>query len=112
MNKPLRAHDFDPYTTIFERGNLRRYIISAHAVAARVDLRTAQPVVAPVTADIAFDAKQNLRSTRALAFEPAASSAEMIKLADAALARQDAIADKSKEAQIEILASDLSKIFD
>jgi hypothetical protein len=111
MNKPLlRERDFDPYTSTSENVSLRRSIVKGLQLAdlrlAAEVLKAREPLPAP------FDAKQNLRALRGDVSEPKRLDADMLSLAEAAVGRQKALNRDELVARVEILASDLSKIFD
>ncbi len=114
MNKMLRAEEFDPYSTIFESGIVKRRVFTfrtqrALSAAGRLGEQTSFQDTTPT-----FDAKQNLRAVRSVA--PMASKrvdADLIAMAEAALSRQDStISAGNLDQSVEILASDLAKIFD
>jgi hypothetical protein len=111
MNKPLlRERDFDPYTSTSESVSVRRIIVKiSHLAESRLGaevLKAREPLPAP------FDAKQNLRALRGEASDPRHFDADLLSLAEAAVSRQQVITRDELTSRVEILASDLSKIFD
>ncbi|MBR1154876.1 hypothetical protein [Bradyrhizobium sp. JYMT SZCCT0428] len=111
MNRPLlRDQDFDAYASISENVSVRRNIVKVSYSRSMNVLHERRHE--PTQNDSPFDAKQNLRTTRAAVSERQVHSPEMMAMAEEALARQGKLTPTERNTQIEILASDLSKIFD
>lgn len=115
MNKVLRAQELDPYTTIFESGNVKRNVSTLRAHRA---LKSAAVCLVEQTlsydSSTTFDAKQNLRNVRSFVTTSGVGiDSDLLKMAEGALIRQDSMLSAGKlDFQVEILASDLAKLFD
>jgi hypothetical protein len=113
MNKPLLLErDFDPYASISENVSVRRNIAkfsAFHVSESRLGnemLKSREPLQKP------FDAKQNLRTVRAETIDRQSADAAMLAMATEAVGRQQNLTRDELVARVEILSTDLSKIFD